>query len=330
MLTALARNATKRTMQARIAHLLGVGLVVTVTGCASRTTIAPAGVGDAWEQRAVAGRRLESDTGPASPQDRAHAGDGASRARTEPIATVNGRAMQRHRIVDLLLRANGVGVLEQLVVLDAAAELATHKGLTITQADIDREYDAALRKLVDPFSGASSGNFDREAAERTLESVLAQRHISREEFRLGMRRHADLRRIGESELTFTREQLQAELQRRYGPRLEVRHIQLASPRSAARIRARLANGEDFAQLAREHSANLISAEAGGLLQPFSDKDDALPALFRQTASSLKAGEVSEAGRGGGWCRVGRPAAAAGRRRAVRDAPSPGPWHTSSS
>ena len=208
--------------------------------------------------------------------------------------------MQRHRIVDLLLRANGVGVLEQLVVLDAAAELATHKGLTITQADIDREYDGALRKLVDPFSGASSGNFDRESAERTLESVLAQRNISREEFRLGMRRHAYLRRIVESELTFTREQLQAELQRRYGPRLEVRHIQLASPRSAARIRARLANGEDFAQLAREHSANLISAEAGGLLQPFSDKDDALPALFRRTASSLKAGEISEAVRVGEW------------------------------
>lgn len=208
--------------------------------------------------------------------------------------------MQRHRIVDLLLRANGVGVLEQLVVLDAAELLATQKRLTITQADIDREYDAALRKLVDPFSGASSGNFDRQAAERTLESVLAQRNISREEFRLGMRRHAYLRRIVESELTFTREQLQAELQRRYGPRLEVRHIQLASPRSAARIRARLANGEDFAQLAREHSANLISAEAGGLLQPFWDQDDALPALFRQTASSLKAGEISEAVRVGEW------------------------------
>lgn len=208
--------------------------------------------------------------------------------------------MQRHRIVDLLLRANGVGVLEQLVVLDAAELLATQKALTITQADIDREYDAALRKLVDPFSGASSGNFDREAAERTLESVLAQRNISREEFRLGMRRHAYLRRIVESELTLTREQLQAELQRRYGPRLEVRHIQLASPRSAARIRVRLANGEDFAQLAREHSANLISAEAGGLLQPFWDQDDALPALFRQTASSLKAGEISEAVRVGEW------------------------------
>lgn len=213
---------------------------------------------------------------------------------------VNGKAIPKERIVNLLLRSHGASMLEQIVVLEAAENLAVSKGLQVTQDDVDREYDMALRKLVDPLAPLASETFHRDAAERTLEGVLVERNISREEFREGMRRHAYLRAIASSETTVSEEEIQVEYQSSYGLRLQVRHIQLASPREVQRITDQLARGADFGSLARQFSANLDSAAAGGLLAPFSPEDERLPALFRQTASSLEVSQVSQMARIGEW------------------------------
>lgn len=222
---------------------------------------------------------------------------------TGAIATVNGRPISRDRVVDLLLRSGGVGVLEQIVVLDEARRAAEARGLSLSEADVQREYDAALRMLSDPLAGITTGPLDRESAERSLRAVLADRNISHEEFALGMRRRAYLRRIVESTLQFTEQDLQTELSRRYGERVQVRHIQFAVPRNVDRIQNRLAAGEDFAEIARLYSANLASAEEGGLLQPFSRDDPVVPELFRKTAFSLMVGEVSGAVRIGEWYHI---------------------------
>ncbi|MFQ5494894.1 MAG: peptidylprolyl isomerase, partial [Phycisphaerae bacterium] len=66
------------------------------------------------------------------------------------------------------------------------------------------------------------------------------------------------------------------------------------------VRDRLDAGEDFADLAVRYSANIASARDGGLLDPFSAEDDDLPIAFRETAFSLKPGEVSPAVRVGPW------------------------------
>jgi parvulin-like peptidyl-prolyl isomerase len=206
-------------------------------------------------------------------------------------------------VIDLLLRAQGVGILEQLVVLDSAERLAAEKILVVTKEDVDREYELALRRLTDPLASVNAGPFDRAAAERSLQAVLAQRNISQEEFLLGMRRHAYLRRIVESELAFSDEQLQEEFERSFGRRVKVRHIQLATPRQVSRVQERLASGEDFAAAARDYSANLISAEVGGLLEPFSAANEELPAAFREAAFALQPGEVSGAVRVGEWYHI---------------------------
>jgi foldase protein PrsA len=221
----------------------------------------------------------------------------------EPIARVNDHPIARRRVVDLLLQSHGVGILEQLIVLDEAERLAAKKGLTVSQADVDREYELALRRLTDPLSSMTSGPFDREAAERTLEAVLADRNISREEFLIGMRRHAYLRRIVESEQVLTEEQLRAEFERSFGRRVQVRHIQLATPRQIDSVRQRLAAGDKFAELARAYSANTVSAPAGGLLEPFSPDDQDVPASFRQAAFALRPPEVSDAIRVGEWYHI---------------------------
>ncbi|MBU0718222.1 MAG: peptidyl-prolyl cis-trans isomerase [Planctomycetes bacterium] len=217
-----------------------------------------------------------------------------------PIATVDGWPIARHRVVDLLVRSHGVGVLEQLIVLDAAERAAEEMGLAVTQADVDREYRRALERLANPVSAIAPDSFDPASAERLLEEVLSRRDISREEYLLAIRRNAVLRLIVEAELIIDSEQISAEYERLYGQRVQVRHIQLATIAEVGRVQERLAAGEEFATVAGTHSANEASAQVGGLLAPFSEHDAEVPAALRNAAFALKPGELSDAVRVGEW------------------------------
>jgi hypothetical protein len=217
-----------------------------------------------------------------------------------PIAFVDGQPIARDRVVDLLLRSRGAGVLEQLMGLELAARSATEKGLSVTQSDVDFEFDLALRRLSDPLSPLTSDAFDRAAAEGLLDSVLAERNISREEFLVTLRRNAYLRKIVQSEQKITEDQVRAEFNRRFGERVQVRHIQLASAAEAGRVQDRLMAAEDFGDLASRYSANSASARRQGLLDPFSADDEEIPAAFRQTAFALQPGQVSSIVRVGEW------------------------------
>lgn len=229
----------------------------------------------------------------------------ASNSNTGPtIAVVDGKPITRDRIVELLLRGHGVGVLEQVIVLEAARRETNARGLTVTSTDVSDEYDLALRRLLSPLPAGEDAPLDRTAGERLLDRILSSRNISRAEYMMGMRRNAHLRKIVEHEMHFTDEQLEAEFECAYGERVKVRHIQVATLAEADRLAKRLDNGdEDFAELARGYSANPNTAPAGGLLRIFSREDEDVPALMRRTAFALQPGEHSVPLRVGEWFHI---------------------------
>jgi parvulin-like peptidyl-prolyl isomerase len=202
--------------------------------------------------------------------------------------------------VDVLLRAHGVSLLEQLIALEAARSLADSRRLQLAPADFDREHDRALRRLVDPLSSITTGSFDRQQAEQMLDAVLVDRNMSREEFLIVIRRNAYLRVIVESDLVVTEQQLRAQYARMYGERVQVRHIQLATLAEISRMQDRLDSGAGFSELAGRYSANVTSARVGGLLDPFPADDEAVPGLLREVAFSLETDEVSNSVRVGSW------------------------------
>ena len=216
------------------------------------------------------------------------------------IATINGAVLSKTTVVDLLVRSHGVGVLEQLIGLETARALAQSKGVAITDEEVEREYELALRRLVDPLAPITSATFDKEAAEKLLDTILAERNVSREEFAVILQRNAFLRKIVYQGQVFSDAELQGEYDRAYGKRVVARHIQLGSPGDVARVQERLAAGEDFGELAARYSANTASGKRGGLLEPFSATDDELPEAFRLAAFALEPGQVSVPVRIGAW------------------------------
>jgi foldase protein PrsA len=271
-------------------------LLLLLSGCLPSSQDMGPAVGDAVRYRDQLRQAPLQRTPPAplTPEELRAKGDEAI------IATVNNAAISRGAVTNLLIRSHGVGVLEQLIGLETAAQHAAAKGVNITQQDVEREYDSALRRLVNPLATVTGDEFDRPQAERLLGEVLAQRNISREEFFIILRRNAYLRAILEKEIVPSEEQIRAEFERSYGERVVVRHIQLGSPGDVARLKERLAAGNDFAALAGRYSANSASGKQGGLLEPFARNDEDLPELFRRASFALRPGEVSEAVRIGQW------------------------------
>jgi len=293
---------------------LAIAAALLLCGCASRDTKTGGSVASAWAARdaTTASPSTEYRTRPQTEAARKSSEPGAPTASTPlsggadsygegpPIAIVDGRPIGRNRVMDLLLRSHGAGVLEQLVGLELVEQAAAKKGLTVTESDVDFEFDLALRRLSDPLSFSTTAPFDRTAAEGLIDSVLAERNISREEFLVTLRRNAYLRKIVQSGQVITEDQLRTEFRRRFGERVSVRHIQLGSAAEAGRVQDRLAAGEDFADLASRYSANTSSARKQGMLDPFSADDEEIPAALRQAAFALQPGQVSNVVRVGEW------------------------------
>lgn len=257
--------------------------------------VSDSGNGDGVAATSTAATPLKNDgdSVKAADAEAGKRGKGAT-AREVPVATVNGRAINRQRMVELLMRSRGAELLEQFVVLEAAEGLAAQRNLSVSESDVAAEYDRALRELTANQGAAGGGAFDRAAAESILMSVLGQRKVSHEEFMLGMRRNALLRRLANEEQVVTDAQVRAEYERRYGARAEVSVVRVPTMNEVARLRERLAihpRTGSVAASSGDGGQPPLAVESWG---PFSAEDAEVPAIVRTSAFTLQPGQVSEA------------------------------------
>lgn len=283
---------------------IAIGMMTTVVaGCASAPSTQAPRVSEALASRpngsanegtlSVRGRDGDAARKPSG-------GPSVAPVSGQPIASVDDRPLARADFLELLLRSHGPALLEQLIVLRVAEQIAAERGLEVTQADIDAEYDRGLRRLTDPLSAITGQAYDRLAAEEILARLLDDRQVSRGEYLLAIRRNAFLRRLALDELRINEADLRDEYNRVFGERVEVRHIQLSSPVEVERVREALRAGEDFGELARRLSLNSAGAMKQGLLEPFSRQDESVPEPFREAAFRVAPGEISPSFRIGSW------------------------------
>ncbi len=238
------------------------------------------------------------------PAPTSHPAENASENPVSPvevIAVVNGAPIAQRELVQMLMESHGLGLLEQLVLLTAARQRGADMSLTVTKADISAAHEDALRRLSTPVVDTDGQVLDREEAQRLLEEFLEAKNISRCEWNCRMEQRAYLRRIAEAEVAdmkVTEADLRNEYDLAYGERVQVRHIQVSSLATAARVRALLAAKKDFELLARQMSENQFTAASGGLARPFTRDDPGVTPLLRKVAFELEVGEVSETIRDG--------------------------------
>ena len=109
-----------------------------------------------------------------------------------------------------------------------------------------------------------------------------------------MWRNTMLAKLVDPEVTLDDEELQEAFNAKYGRKAQVRHIQTASLTEAQEILKTLADGADFAELAKEKSVNPITAKNGGLLEPIGSGDKSVQPALKQAVLSLEEpGDLSE-------------------------------------
>ena len=200
-------------------------------------------------------------------------------------ATIDGVPLSMERYKDHLLRVYGNGELDQLIALVLLEREAQRVGVALPEDELDAGVEADLQVMQERLGGpqALAAAFEREGHTR----VSYARAL-----REGKRREMLADRICRSRREITPALLQEEFERRYGPgglTTHVQHLWLTLQRGklelessgkqgdelaqenvyaylvarAAKLAQRVADGEDFEALAREHSHDPSVAENGG-------------------------------------------------------------------
>ncbi len=209
------------------------------------------------------------------------------------VALVNGQPISRQEMIDILIDARGVEVLQELVILQLAKQEARKRGLTVSRGDIDAEFQRALDRIARE-SGMNPDEATEQNKRKALRQVLEKRGFSMSEFMLSMKRNAYLRKIVEKDIHITPETLREEFARTYGDKVVVRDIQIPQRDSRTLNEAMdlLRRGADFADVARRLSKNPVTAPRGGEMEPFTFNDPNIPAALREGAFSLKPGGIT--------------------------------------
>jgi parvulin-like peptidyl-prolyl isomerase len=223
---------------------------------------------------------VKPDTGNTPPAPTAQGNDPV-------IARLSGNPIRLSQIQPILLEGYGLGVLQSIVLLEAAKQEAARTGVVVSIEDVNTERALTQAKLFP----------DAEPAEipKLYQQFLEQKGITVAEFDLLLQTNAYLRKMAEPMVKgkITDAALEEMFRQRYGENVQVRHIQATNLQEIGVIKERLNKGEPFEKVAAEMSRNVRTAPLGGELPPFSRQALGYPQVFKDVAFSLKEGEVSD-------------------------------------
>lgn len=200
-----------------------------------------------------------------------------------PVALVDGAGVPWLELRPRLLEAAGAEVLADWI-LDQRLEAAIlDAGIRVDPAMLEAEQSRLLDRLAP----------DADDAARLLAELRDRRNLGPVRFAALLRRNAALRALVGDAVTVSEAQVRAAFDVAHGPRRQVRLMILPDLAAATAARADAASGDrTFAEIATERSLDL-SAARGGLLEPFAERDPAMPEALRRAAFSLAAdGDLS--------------------------------------
>jgi len=167
------------------------------------------------------------------------------------VAIVNGQRITRRAFVNRLEQITGEQVLSDLINEQLIGQAAKKAKITVTSAEVEAEMER-LREQIGP----------------SFDSVLAQYGMTVEDLRKNMELNLLVFKVSTKDITVSEDALMAFFEEHKSDydqpeMVKAGHILVETEEKAKEIQKKLAEGADFAELARSESTDPMSAAEGG-------------------------------------------------------------------
>ncbi len=195
------------------------------------------------------------------------------------VGFVNGVEISRNDLGRECVRRHGNDVLESMINKQLIVEQCRKQKVEVSDAEVDAEIDRMAQRFGLP-------------TDQWLRMLQQERRISPAQYASEIVwPTVALRKLAAPRLEVGQQELIEAYETQFGPSVKVRVIACKSREKAEKIRQlAVARPADFGNLAKEHSEDVNSASAKGLIQPIR-KHTGDPNLER-TAFALRPGEIS--------------------------------------
>lgn len=208
-------------------------------------------------------------------------GDSSSNGSGEVVAKVNDSEISKEELYDLLVEQNGAQILDALIVEKIVDFEVEKENIEIT----DEEVQADIDSMKEQYGGEEQFNM-----------ALAQSGMTEDDLKEDIKMNLRLKKLVDPYLEISEEDIQAyfeENKEKLGQPEQVKasHILVESEETANEVKAKLNDGEDFAELAGEYSIDPGSKDNGGELGYFG-RGRMVPE-FEEASFNLEVGKISE-------------------------------------
>ena len=194
------------------------------------------------------------------------------------VAIVNGQRITRRAFVNRLEQVTGEQVLSDLINEQLIGQAAKKAKITVTSAEVDAEMEK-LREQIGP----------------SFDSVLAQYGMTVEDLQKNMELNLLVFKVSTKDVTVSEDALMSFFEEHKSDydqpeMVKASHILVETEEKAKEIKKKLAEGADFAELARSESTDPMSAAEGGDLGFFAR--GRMVAEFEKAAFAMSPGQTS--------------------------------------
>lgn len=199
----------------------------------------------------------------------------------DKVASVNGKEISKDDLYAEMLKTSGPETLDLMISDEIIRQETEKENISVT----DEEIAAEIAVYEEEYGGAEQ-----------LEAALAENGMTIEDLKEEVQTYVKIEKLIGPNIEITDEQIEAYFEENkdslgQSAKVEASHILTETKEEAEEIKAQLADGADFAEVAKEQSTDTVSAENGGQLGTFGAGE--MAPEFEEAAFAMEVGGISE-------------------------------------
>lgn len=199
----------------------------------------------------------------------------------EAVGSVGDTEITKDALYEKMVASSGAATLEAMISNEVVNQEADNADVEVTQEELDAE----MAVYEESYGGVEA-----------LEQALAASGMSTADLEEEMETYLKVEKIIGPDIKITDKQINAYFEENkesfeQPAQVEASHILVATQEEADKVKVKLDDGGDFAELAAEHSIDTANAESGGALGAFGIGE--MAAEFEKAAFGMDIDEISD-------------------------------------